>query len=625
MSTLNNPLANLVSKGNALQEQGRLIEAEQFYRQVLLIQPNYLDAHINLADLLKKSKRWKEAETAYQTLSLIFYHAALFNEAEQSMRYVLTLNPHNIDAHNNLAALCKKQNRLEEAEAHLREAFAINPDYALTCANLGMVLKDQSAPGKLEEAEQLLQRAVQLDPDQAEVHNGLGLILKMANRLDEAETSLRRALQLNPNHIEAHNNLGVVLNEKNCSEQAEMHFARAIELHPAYAEAYDNLATVLNRTKQLEKAEQVWRRLLTLKPHDIKTHNQLGALYMATGRLEAAEQHWRQILTLDPDYVKARSNLGLLDLLRGRFSEGWRNYEYRPKGNSLGIDAKTLPYPEWHGEALAGRRLLLLHEQGFGDQIQFIRYAQLLDEQGAIVEATISEELATLMQSAAGVTRWHTSMPTQPYDYWTYMMSTPRWLGTELTTIPASQRYLQAEASKTARWRERLQSLAPQRRKVGLVWAGNPDHANDRFRSAALATFAAWFTLPGIAWFALQKGKEEEIQTLKTFQAELATTAQPHFHALGAELHDFSDTAAVIEALDLVIAVDTSIIHLAAALGKPVWTLLPANPDWRWLLERTDSPWYPTIKFFRQTELGEWAPVIENVQKALQEWREIDN
>lgn len=383
---------------------------------------------------------------------------------------------------------------------------------------------------------------------------------------------------------------------------------QAVELAPGHFESHANLGTTLGLLGRFAEAEARYRHALTLRD-DPQIHTCVGAAIGAQGRFHEEEAHYRRALTLDLNHADAQHNLALLHLRRGEFREGWALYETRWRASKYA--PLVIPgVPEWGGEPLAGRKLLLVGEQGHGDQLQFVRYASMLERMGATVDSWVQANIAGLVGSVRGVRRAIADGTTLEYDFWTPMMSVPYRLADIVPGVPAEIPYLSVSAARVGAWPARVHELAGARRKVGVVWAGSPTFANDRFRSmplAALAALDALVEVSDIAWFSLQKGPA---------RAQL-THAALKLHDLTDHIQDFADTAALIEQLDLVIAVDTSVAHLAGALGKPVWVLLPANYDWRWMLDRDDSPWYPTMRLFKQTTLGDWEPVVRRVKEAL--------
>lgn len=368
--------------------------------------------------------------------------------------------------------------------------------------------------------------------------------------------------------------------------------------------------------KRFAEAEAAYRRALEIRPDYAEAHNNLGYLLRLTKRFAEAEAAYRQALAIKPDYAEARWSLGLLLLYLGRLAEGWPLYEARHhEGNSAKdrIVRPALSYPQWQGESLGGKSILVHWEQGFGDQIQFVRYLPLLKTMGArhvtLVCGTRLRSLFDGVDGADAVLTADEVAKAPVHDYWVFLLSLPLHLATTLDSIPAKIPYLRPTEDRLRTW---LPRLPTEGLRVGLVWKGGTAYANDRNRSLpSLAVMAPLWDVPGIRFVSLQKGQGED-------EGAAPPLGQPLTH-LGTDVEGFADDAAIIAQLDLVISVDTAIAHLAGALGKPCWILLPSiDTDWRWLDERPDSPWYPgTTRLFRQSHPDDWAPTMREVAEAL--------
>jgi len=403
----------------------------------------------------------------------------------------------------------------------------------------------------------------------------LAMQAHQAGRLPQAEQLCRQVLAEYPGHADALHMLGVIAAQKGLNGAAVDLIRQAIALIPTSPGAHYNLAKALTGNNQLTEAIAAYRQTIALKP----------------------------------GYAEAHHNLSLLLLLLGDMAQGWKEYEWRSLCNNMAVPRRNIVQRQWDGSPLANRTILLHPEQGFGDTIQFIRYAPLVAQRGGRVLVGCAPELRRLLQNMPGVGRCLDSgLMLPPFDVHCPLLSLPLAFGTTLETIPHGVPYLQADAAGVEHWRNKL-ALDPAGFKVGLVWAGRPTHKNERNRSLPLAALAPLAQVPGVRFYSLQKG--EAAQQARTPPQGLALIDHT------ADLHDFADTAALIANLDLVIAVDTAVVHLAGALGKPVWTLLPFLPDWRWLLNRTDTPWYPSMRLFRQGAPGDWSGVIQQVTQAL--------
>lgn len=449
------------------------------------------------------------------------------------------------------------------------------------------------------------QQVLERRPQAAEVCNELGAALLHVERYGEAETVLRRGLALAPDDAALLANCGLACEGLGRWAEAEALQRRAALLEPEAAEVLRNLAGIVERNGQTEEALALYARAIALAPDDPVGHANLGVLLADLGRFREAEDSLRQALALQPDYQHGRMNLGQLLLRLGCYEEGWLLHEGRHYIHRRLLDAPT-SCPPWQGESLAGRRILVLPEQGFGDQIQFCRYLSWLKAQGAArVSLVCPPELRRLFATLAGVDRLLTPAEAQAAlpgeDCWTFLMSLPALAQTTLATIPAAVPYLASPPGAAP-----LPTTGCLR--VGLVWRGNPRHSNDRERSLpGLEALQALRALGGVEFFSLQLGAE----------AAVWPDGEP-LRDLVAGIGDFADTAALLQQLDLLVSVDTAVAHLAGALGRPCWLLLPHYKcDWRWLCEREDSPWYPTLRLFRQPRRGDWATPVARMATSL--------
>ena len=573
---------------NLLHQSGRLEEAEASFRRTLELAPGQVDAWNNLGNLLGQTQRLTEAEAAYER--------------------AIAIRPDFAHAHNNLGNLFKATNRIAQAERAYLHVLELQPQHAEAWNNLGAVLK---ATGRAAEAEMALKRAIDLLPNYADAHINLAALCADSGRPGEAEAGYRRALALNPHSPDAYNNLGILMQRTGRAAEAETALRQALALAPAFAQAHNNLGNVLKENDRLNEAILAYRRAVELQPLYTDAHNNLGTALKETGQFDAARSSYRRALDIAPDNADARLNHAMFLLLCGALRRGWQEYESRWKISG----AKLPPYaqPLWQGGIDPSGKTIFLHsEQGFGDTLQFIRYAQLLAARGATVYAGVPSELTALIATCPGVARvFDSGDPMPSFDYHCPLMSLPLAFDTELSSIPAAVPYLASSPDKATGWRNRIAHAAGLR--VGLVWAGNARrhnpsvHAVDRQRSLHVDRYAPLLAIAGITFFSLQIGAE----------AALQAKAHPAIIDLTADLRDFSDTAALIGELDLVISVDTAVAHLAGALGKPVWMLNRYNTCWRWLIERDDSPWYPSMRIFRQPQPGDWDAVMSRVRDTL--------
>ena len=568
-------------------------------------------------------------------VALHFLGVSYFQQGKpiQGIPYVeqaLALKPDYADAHFNLGCTLQGLNRLEEAIVHYERALAVDPGSAGAHLNLGNALQTLN---RHEEAIAHYQQTLALRPEDADAHNNWGNSLQALNRHDEATACYERSLALRPDHAEAHSNLGNSLFALNRHDEARAHYEKALALKPELAEAQNNLGHALQALNQIDAALACFARALAIKPDFAEAHNNWGNALQALNRHDEAIEHYETAIALKPDYAEAKWNKSLALLCLGRFREGWQLYEKRWRRK----EAVALPdfgLPLWsgrddsaprrrgipraraflgilfgRGDAAPAANLLLQYEQGFGDAIQMLRYVPLLEQMGVRCWIQAPPALAALAQRS--FPRARVVAPTQcpaEAEFRIPMLSLPLALKTySECDIPRAVPYLAVDEEKKAAWAARL---ANQREcTVGLVWRGRPTHQNDHNRSVPLAILAPLFSRKDIQFVALQKGLTK---------AELGELAQhDNVTMVDGELDSFDDTAAAVSVLDLLISVDSAPAHLSGALGRPTWVLLPFSPDWRWSLARSDSPWYPTARLFRQESIDDWVGVIRDVGDSL--------
>jgi tetratricopeptide (TPR) repeat protein len=413
---------------------------------------------------------------------------------------------------------------------------------------------------------------------------------------------------LNPEYAEAHTELGTSLKAQGKYEEAIASYRRAVELKPAYAEAHSNLGVALQKQGKLDEAVDCYRKAAELKPTLTEAHCNLGLVLQEQGDLDGADEAYRRALQLQPDLAEARFCQSTLLLLRGDFERGLPGFEWRWKTGRL--PARDFGQPAWAGQPLSGKRILLHGEQGLGDTLQFIRYVPLVRLLGATVLLECPRPLTKLLQGLPGLERLIAQGDELPtFDFHLPLLSLPLVFKTTLETVPANVPYLSANVMLVAQWRQKLESLRGLR--IGINWHGREGALESRRRDIPLECFAALARIPSVRLISLQKGAG---------RTELASSSIPIFDP-GEEVDTshgaFVDTAAIMTNLDLVITSDTALPHLAGALGIPVWLALPFVPEWRWLLDRSDSPWYSTMQLFRQNRAGDWARVFEEIRTAL--------
>lgn len=578
------PAAHL-NLGVALQALDRHAEAAECFGRAIALKPDYAGAYFNQALSLRALRRMDEACLVLERLA--------------------ELAPNHAEAHGHLGAAYEMLGRLDAAAASYLRAAACKPDYLEAHYNGGVALQ---ALGRYDEALACYNRALALKPDIADAYNNRGVVLRQLRRYPEALADFDRVLMLDPDRAATHYNRAIALKEIRHREAALASVERALALMPDHAEAHNERGAILQSLNRYEEALAEHDHSLTLNPALSATHCQRGVALHFLGRYrEALDSHDRAI-ALAPDDPYGYWNKAMLLLLLGRYEEGWRLYEWRWRRDEMRGQQRHADRPLWLGEAdIAGKTLLVHAEQGLGDSLQYCRYLPLLRARGIDVvfeaPAALVEICASLGGDIAVVAK---DGPLPAFDYQCPVMSLPLAFGTTLADIPAPPAYLTADEARCRQWAERLGPAKGLR--VGIAWSGNAAQANDHNRSLMLAQLAPLLAVD-VQWHSLQKDvRAVDLPLL----AEL-----PTLHDWRDELGDFMDTAALMMQMDLVISVCTSVAHLAAALGRPTWVMLPHVADQRWLVGRDDSPWYPTVRLFRQPGFGEWPQVVQRVADTL--------
>jgi Flp pilus assembly protein TadD/ADP-heptose:LPS heptosyltransferase len=528
-------------------------------------------------------------------------------EGERLIREAIQINPQNIRARNNLACMLRDLGRLQEASEVLQQLYLITPDDLKVCSNLAILLNDLGRP---KDAIRFSTEAVALAPQIGHVHQVHGLVLKNMGELDQALSSMARAIELDPSNAESISNLSAILIEREEYEEAEKAARKALELNPDRADAHHNLGIALARQFLESEAITHLERAIALDPGNPKVYCDLAATINDLGELDRAMRLYQTALEINPDLPIARFGLGILQLTRGDFSNGWVNYEARKSAPELHIKYRKPLAPTWNGESLQDKRLLLYSEQGFGDMLQFLSFLPRLVKAGAHIDLELPPELIPLVRESQWPIEFisHTEAEYESYDYEAALMSLPLAFKLQLNDLPLEISYLKPSPIKRAYWLEKFEGR--QRPRIGLCWAGSSIHKNDHNRSIASEIFSRMCQDIDADFVSLQKDAyETEREDFLSNGVQLLDWSNEFFN--------FGETAALASCLDLVVTVDTVIAHLAGALGIKTLTLVPYVPDWRWLEQREVSPWYPSMKLFRQPSLGDWDTVIDQLCNEL--------
>jgi tetratricopeptide (TPR) repeat protein len=527
-------------------------------------------------------------------------------EAEQIYSAILADDPGHFDGLHLLGLLRHQQGREVDALRLIAAALNANPNSPDALSNFGLVF---DALQRHQEALALFDKALALKHDHANALNNRAVTLESLGRPDEALAGWADALAVDPNHAEALHGRGNALCKLKRFAEALLDFDRFLAIKPGIPDILNNRGSCLAALGRLDEAIQSYDRALALDPRLPEIHINKGHVLVHLHRFGVALASYADAAAIGPKHAEARFCESLVRLRLGQFQEGWRDYEWRWRQASWGEQRRDFAAPLWLGqEPLAGKTILLHAEQGFGDTLQFVRYVALVARLGATVLLEVQPPLTSLVSRMDGVARvLARGGPLPPFDLHCPLMSLPLAFRTAAGSIPADIPYIPAPVDRMPDWQGRLGEKRCLR--IGFAWSGSPVHEHDRARSMRLEQFASLLPIPGIEFVSIQKELGPDDAAILGRHGNV--------RPIGSALGDFADTAAVISLLDLVVAVDTSVVHLAGALGRPVWALLPFSPDFRWLLEREDSPWYPTARLFRQPRFGDWESVLAHVRDEL--------
>jgi len=525
-------------------------------------------------------------------------------QADQRIARLVVARPNDPDLEFLLGLIALKRNDDAAAVAHFENAIALRPDLGAAQIQLARLYGSLHEPDR---ARACYEAAIRLMPESAEPHNGLGLIHLSQKRHSEAERCFVAALRLKPGFAAAQNNLGRVYSELKQYDTAIACFRKAIDFDPGHSHARINLGLTLNQLGEHKQALSILLACHAGIPDQLELIHGLGTASFALGRLSEAMQYYREALALDRDYANAHFGLANIALLQGDLAAGWEEYEWRTRLPGYAQNYNTAK-PRWHGEPLNGKTLLINAEQGYGDVLLFARFIPRIGISDAQIIFRCDQQLVRLMENSAVVKRILRLEAGEPdaADVWIPLLSIGQALGIGIADLPGPVPYLWAPEVLAEAWRQKLGG--DERFRVGLAWGGNPQRAHQRGRVPSVDDYSALAGVPGVAFYNLQVGFEAE---------DMARFPLPLID-LTSCIEDFADTAALMQNLDLVISVDTSVAHLGGALGKPVWLLHPGVPDWRWQIGEKESPWYPTARLIHRQD-GGWRQALVAVAKALGE------
>ncbi len=530
-----------------------------------------------------------------------------FLQAESTFKEILEIDPSNFHILNYLGNVLQDLKKYDEAIDCYQKAIQINPIFAASYYHLGSTFEEIN---QYEVAIFYYQEAIKYDPNFCGSYNNLGNIFKRLNQEDKSIQYFEKAIKINPKFWGSYYNLAELLQNKGHINEAIFLYKKALQINPTHIASLNNLGKCLKDKGRIDDAIDCYQKAIQIQPDHAMSFFNLGVCYEKKFEFDSALFNYKIAIQFQPDYVEAHFNLALLLLLLGNYGEGLKEYEWRLKLKDTIFFQRKFTHPRWQTSNIGRYTILVYAEQGLGDVIQFIRYIPYVAKAVSYVIIECPNSLKSLLKNIEGVNKVISHGEEIPnFDFQCPIASLPFLFNTTLNNIPAEIPYIYVNPKLIIEWRNKLQNNSL-KFKIGLVWAGNPKHQNDKNRSIPLSLFSPLFELSNIDFYSLQKGKgSEQIKHLELGSNLIDLTD---------DINDFLDTAALIENLDLVITVDTAVAHLAGALGKPVWTLLPFLPDWRWMLNRDDSPWYPTMRLFRQPSYGDWKSVIEKVKKELE-------
>jgi tetratricopeptide (TPR) repeat protein len=611
------------NRGSAYFALKKMVEAEADYRQALKIEPNFLDAILNLANLYALNQRMLEAVTLYDELLEKDPHHidALFNRAnthkklknfEQALKdfeRVTKLDPKHARAYLNQGNTFLAIEQLDEAIDSYGHAVAIIPNYfeALNARANAYFLTN-----KLELAMEGFKNMITLRPDNKEAYFGLGNCFNEKYLYEEGLVCFQKAVEIDPQYFDALTNLANNLRRLKRFDEAATYYGQAVLVNPESPDAYSNLGNILHDLKRTDLAIDSYAKAVELEPNNTRANYNLGNIFKELNQFEAALKQFDHVLQLSPNDVETEFARGMILLTQGNYLDGFRLYEKRWERSSASSPAKLREYPQpmWTGkESLENKTILIYIEQGLGDSIQFCRFIPQLASMGAKVVFEVQEPLLGMMQQVKGIDQLIPyKAKYDAFDYFCPLLSLPAALGVELEKLPMSEGYLKADKNYIEKWSARLGAKTKPR--VGLICSGNPRHENDQNRSILL--FEIFPYLPSdFEYITLQK-------EMRPVDREMITK-YPLIQSFGDELESFDDTAALCELMDIVISVDTSVAHLTGAMGKKTWLLVPYCPDWRWLVDRKDSPWYQSMTIYRQESMKDWRSTFGRVAEDLKQ------
>ena len=618
-------------------QSGQLQRAEQIYQQVLQISPSNADA-LNLlgflayqvgrcevaANLIAKAIEVDSKQYIFFiNLGLVRQEQGELDKSIEAYHKAIEINPDDSDVYNNLGNTLQEQGELDKSIEAYHKAIEINPNDSDVYNNLGNTLQGQ---GELDKSIEAYHKAIEINPNDARIYYNLGAAQKKQGKLDNAIQTYQQAIEINPDDAEIYNSLGTTLQKQEKLDQAIQVYHRALEINPNYSEAFYNLGLALQEQGELDQAIQAYHRALEINPNYSEAYNNLGNVLKEQGKLDDAILAYRSALGINPDYSEAHNNLGLVLLLQGNFSSGWREYEWRLKCKELGFFLNKRDFPQvfWNGSDLNGKTILVWAEQGIGDEIMLASMLPTLLKMNSNIIVECDKRLVPLFQRSFPFIQFvPREDPANPklldttIDYQIPMGSLGQWLRADKDAfLPKQESYLQACPNRVGQLQEKYRSLAGDKLLVGISWKSTGiEKKRAQTKNAPLKHWTPILSQKDCYFVNLQYGNiREEIE------AYTIATGYPIY--IDEEIDPLSDLdgfAAQVSVLDLIVSTSNTTVHMSGGLGKKVWGLLSSRPDWRWMLEEENTPWYQTVRLFRQEKSGDWEGVFQRISSALKQ------
>ena len=618
-------------------QSGQLQRAEQIYQQVLQISPRNADA-LNLlgflayqvgrcevaANLIAKAIEVDSKQYIFFiNLGLVRQEQGELDKSIEAYHKAIEINPDDSDVYNNLGNTLQEQGELDKSIEAYHKAIEINPNDSDVYNNLGNTLQGQ---GELDKSIEAYHKAIEINPNDARIYYNLGAAQKKQGKLDNAIQTYQQAIEINPDDAEIYNSLGTTLQKQEKLDQAIQVYHRALEINPNYSEAFYNLGLALQEQGELDQAIQAYHRALEINPNYSEAYNNLGNVLKEQGKLDDAVLAYRSALGINPDYSEAHNNLGLVLLLQGNFSSGWREYEWRLKCKELGFFLNKRDFPQvfWNGSDLNGKTILVWAEQGIGDEIMLASMLPTLLKMNSNIIVECDKRLVPLFQRSFPFIQFvPREDPANPklldttIDYQIPMGSLGQWLRADKDAfLPKQESYLQACPNRVGQLQEKYRSLAGDKLLVGISWKSTGiEKKRAQTKNAPLKHWTPILSQKDCYFVNLQYGNiREEIE------AYTIATGYPIY--IDEEIDPLSDLdgfAAQVSVLDLIVSTSNTTVHMSGGLGKKVWGLLSSRPDWRWMLEEENTPWYQTVRLFRQEKSGDWEGVFQRISSALKQ------